>query len=504
MIPAFSPFLALRYLLVRRINLLAMFGVAFAVWAMIVVDSVFTGFVADIRDDTRHSAPDLLLTDLPNDTGYEPLRAAFAAEPGVVALAPRLRHHGMFQPVRQRAMTAQPLASEQLDFDHTQSGFALLLGIDPVAEREVTALRAWLDEAPAFVARHLNIEVPASPALDDDAPDRLSRLALPDALEWRARGRAGMPREGRVERHRSSWPGMLLGAPRARHHRHSYRDLQLGDPFDLVVASVPAAPAGSSSAETPLVTHSLPVAFAGWFTSRNRLFDETEVLLPIETLRTLLDHDASDPGSIDLATDVAVKVDPALTREQVWALAARLQQAAQRLLPPSARACSVLDWEQQNQVFLSAVAHEQAMMQFVLFVVMLVSAFVIYATLHMLVTQKVKDIGILAAVGGSPRGIGAVFLVCGLVVAGIGAALGIGLGVVSVWNLNRINDWLGEHFQVELFPRNLFDLQSIPVRLEPGWVATVAVGAVLLALAVAYVPARRAARMNPVEALSYE
>jgi hypothetical protein len=40
-IPAFSPFLALRYLMTRRINVLGAFGVAFAVWAMLVVDGVF-------------------------------------------------------------------------------------------------------------------------------------------------------------------------------------------------------------------------------------------------------------------------------------------------------------------------------------------------------------------------------------------------------------------------------------------------------------------------------
>ena len=41
MIPAFSPFLALRYLLTRPIMLLGILGVLFAVWAILVVDGVF-------------------------------------------------------------------------------------------------------------------------------------------------------------------------------------------------------------------------------------------------------------------------------------------------------------------------------------------------------------------------------------------------------------------------------------------------------------------------------
>ena len=80
MIPAFSPFLAVRYLVTRRINVLGVCGVAFAVWAMLVVDGVFTGFVTDIHKDVRASSPALLLTELPHETGYEALRARYGVE----------------------------------------------------------------------------------------------------------------------------------------------------------------------------------------------------------------------------------------------------------------------------------------------------------------------------------------------------------------------------------------------------------------------------------------
>jgi lipoprotein-releasing system permease protein len=135
---------------------------------------------------------------------------------------------------------------------------------------------------------------------------------------------------------------------------------------------------------------------------------------------------------------------------------------------------------------------------------MLVAAFVIYATLHMMVVQKVKDIGIMAAIGGTPRGIGAVFLLGGFVVAALGAALGTLIGALSVHWLNPFNQWLYETTSLELFPRALFDLPEIPCRLEPAWILQVTLGAMLLALVVAFVPSRKAARMNPVNALSYE
>lgn len=144
------------------------------------------------------------------------------------------------------------------------------------------------------------------------------------------------------------------------------------------------------------------------------------------------------------------------------------------------------------------------MMQFVLFVVMVVAAFVIYAVLHMMVVQKWKDIGILASIGGTPRGIGAVFVFCGIVVGGLGALLGGVIGALSVHYLNDVNDWARETMGQSLFPDHLFDLRQIPVHLETNWVVQVALGALVLSLIVAILPARKAARMEPVTALSYE
>lgn len=495
MIAAFSPFLALRYLLTRRINLLATFGVTFAVWAMILVNSVFTGFVGEIRDDVARASPALMLTDLPLDTGYEALRAVLERDDAVAATAPRLRHHGLLQPLRvPDGLQAQAEAAE-LQFDHMQSGFALLLGIDPLREAEVTALGQWVQRSSDVFALHHAV-VPASQVLDEPDPERRAELLLPGPTEWLARRRAGLRTETSRDRHHSTWSGVLLGWRRA----YYWQWLREGDPLDLLTA----ASVVTSDGTPQLRSHRVRVAFAGWFATGYRAFDETTTLLPIETLRTVFGHDRDDPNSIDLVTDVAIRLRPELAPAAIAATRERLQRAAQAVLPAGSAPCSVLDWQQQNTVFLSAVATEQAMMQFVLFVVMLVAAFVIYAVLHMMVVQKWKDIGILAALGGTPRAIGAVFLLCGLVVAVLGALLGTGLGVLSAQGLNAVNEWMFATTGLELFPRRLFDLQRVPVRLEPTWLLQVATGAVVFAVLVALFPARKAARMNPVQAFAHE
>lgn len=498
MTAAFSPFLAWRYLWKRRINWLSIGGVMFAVWAMLVVDSVFTGFVSGIRSDVRTASPDLLVTDLPHDVDYESLRTGIEANDGVLASAPRLRHYGLLQPLRAQQRTSGK-GSSQLDFDHASSGFALLLGIDPVRELQVSALRDWVQQELPSALSHLPFASgqDAFDLLDPSDPRRLARLGLPDRLEWQARRRASLPVPDDPADFRGDMPGVLFGADRM------YRApaLRLGDPLELVTVSCQPPDASGSS---PLHTHALRVALAGVFRTGHRVFDEPTVVLPIETLRTMLGADAADPESPALITDVAVRVREGLSAEALAALQQRLQAEVQKLLPNDSPSCSVLDWRQQNPVMLSAVAHEQAMMQIVLFVVMLVAATVIFAILHLMVVQKTKDIGILAALGGAPRDIGRVFLLDGFVVALIGTGLGVLLGLLSVWNLNRVNEWLYGNLGWELFPRNLFDLDGIPVRLEPGWIVSVAVGALLLSLFVAWLPSRKAARLHPTTALAHE
>lgn len=494
MTAAFSPFLAWRYFRKRRINWLSTAGVMFAVWAMLVVDSVFTGFVSSIRQDVANSSPHLLVTDLPHDTDYELLRPVIEAVDGVASSAPRLRHFGLLQPLR-APQTMSRIGSSQIDFDHARSGFALLLGVDPARELATGNLRDWLSRESPYGSGSSSLQgyrLEQYPYADVDAR-QFGFFGLPGPTDWAARKRAGLPVEAEAQDHRSSTPGVLFGYERAL--RLPW--LRHGDPMELVCVSFT-----ETGGKVVLHTHPTRVAFAGCYATGHRGFDEPTVLLPIETLRTMLGADAADPESVALVTDVAVRVRESVPPAAMPELQRRLRTAVEQAL--GGKPCAVLDWREQNPVMLGAIAHEQAMMQFVLFVVMIVAATVIFATLHLMVVQKTRDIGILASLGGSPRSIGAVFLGNGFAVAAIGTTLGVVLGVVSVRQLNPFNEWLYATFGLELFPRALFDLSGIPVRLEPSWIAAVAIGALLLSLFVAWLPARKAARLHPVQALSHE
>ena len=277
--------------------------------------------------------------------------------------------------------------------------------------------------------------------------------------------------------------------------------LRTGYPIDLV--AVAWAQHGGANGDAGVTTLKKTFACAGAYATGARLFDEVTALVAIEPLREMLGESALDSSSIELVTDVAIRAKDGLSEHQLANLAKRLRTLVVPVLGKDTTA-EVLTWREQNTVILDAVDLERAMTTAVLFAVMLIAAFLIYATLHMMVTQKTKDIGILTALGGGPCEVGSVFTRCGLVIGVLGASTGVVLGVVSVIQLNPINDWMQREFGIALFDHSLFDLPAIPYRLEPGWIAQVAIAALAMSLLVAWLPARKAARLSPVKALSYE
>jgi len=489
--PAFTWVLALRYLRARWINVLAMLGVTFAVFAVITVRGVFSGFIDDIRAEVRRTAPDLLLTGLPRDSSFAALQQALVDD-DVVALAPRLRHYGVFY---SRA-AAETTTSAELEFSNVDNSFVQLLGIDPELDARTSDYLDWLRRGrrSSIAAR------PEAPALQLGP-----LLQVPPELEYRARRGLGLPVPARpADYRRSLWPGLLLG--RYRVLRHS-RDLGLGEPIDVVSVDFPrGAGPGGGNGDGKVLALQTTFAFAGVFETGARLFDDTTAIVPIEALRTMLGHDALDPSSIDLCTDVAIRARDGMNATELQALAGRLLPRALAALPrlPANAHPEVLTWEQQNVVFLDAVDTERAMMTAVLGAVMLIAAFLIYATLHMMVTQRIKDIGIVSALGGSPHGIGRIFVQCGVVIGTVGACGGVATAIALLVNLNVLNDWCQDHLGIALFPPSLFALRAIPYRIEVDWVVGFALSALLLTVLVAWLPARKAARMHPVEALSYE
>jgi lipoprotein-releasing system permease protein len=122
----------------------------------------------------------------------------------------------------------------------------------------------------------------------------------------------------------------------------------------------------------------------------------------------------------------------------------------------------------------------------------------------MAVTDKRSDIAVLRTMGARAGAIMAIFMSQGLLLAGIGIAVGGGIGVLLAVNISEVTLFLEALSGAKLFNPDVYFISDLPSRLEWRDVAVVCLLALLLSLLATLFPAWRAARVAPAEVLRYE
>lgn len=143
-------------------------------------------------------------------------------------------------------------------------------------------------------------------------------------------------------------------------------------------------------------------------------------------------------------------------------------------------------------------------MFFILSLIVLVAALNIISGLIMLVKDKSHDIAILRTMGAQQSAILRIFIVTGMMIGLIGTLLGLIFGVIATANINHIQDFISWLFNVDVFNPQLYFLTKLPAKIEWGQTVMVAVMALFLSFLAALIPAWRAAKLDPVQALRYE
>ena len=122
-------------------------------------------------------------------------------------------------------------------------------------------------------------------------------------------------------------------------------------------------------------------------------------------------------------------------------------------------------------------------------IALFVGSFIIWNTFTMIITQRTREIALLRAIGATRRQVLRSLLLEALLIGTGASVAGVALGVGVAWCLRRLMDLLG------------FSLPSTSLQLQPRTIVVSLLVGTLVTVVAALVPARRATKVLPVEAL---
>lgn len=261
----------------------------------------------------------------------------------------------------------------------------------------------------------------------------------------------------------------------------------------------------------------------GVFTSGYQDLDRLWVMIPFDRGFDLLPDDVSRK-LIGMKLDDPLALPNPLYRPPPSSGGRDAEQAAMQTLEAvrdlGGTNYRVATWfELERSKFMSFKTTKNLLI-FIMVLIVLVAAVNISSTLVMMVLEKQDEIAFLKGVGASPGGIRRLFVFTGFLLGSLGTAAGLGVGLLLAlginqllygieWILNafaRAGAWVAGLFSdvsvptIELLSGDYY-LESIPFALRTGDILLIAGLSILLSTAAAFFPARRAARLRPLEIL---
>ena len=238
----------------------------------------------------------------------------------------------------------------------------------------------------------------------------------------------------------------------------------LADKFNLQVGSTVSVLAASGTTRTMKVV--------GIFRTGNVSYDEGQAFVLLKRSQVLLDRpnrvnrfiiQLADPYA---AYDVAKRIEDTIGYKSV-------------------------SWRESSEDLLSVLVIRNIIMYSVVAAILVVASFGIYNTLSTIVMEKTRDIAILKSMGFHASDVRVIFLVEGVIIGAIGSVLGVALGIGLMQVLSVI----------EIKPPGMTEVVHLPVWWGAEQYALAAAFALASCIAAAYLPARRAGRVHPVDIL---
>jgi lipoprotein-releasing system permease protein len=239
-----------------------------------------------------------------------------------------------------------------------------------------------------------------------------------------------------------------------------------------------------SGIEQAIISFSLPqmqkFVVAGIYSSNNNEYDANYVFTPLANAQKLLGYSGRIQGFDIRLIDInksdkvkeilSVKLNPSEYRTYTW-----------------------FDFHKELYSFMKI---ERWIAYFLLCLIIAVATFNILGSLSMFVVEKKRDIGILRSLGITENSILRIFMFEGLLIGLIGTVAGSALGYVICYI----------HLKYNIYPLDptQYKINSLPLDIQFADFLFITGASMLLSFFASYYPAKRAAKVNPIEAIKWE
>jgi lipoprotein-releasing system permease protein len=457
-------FLTVRYLTRRPLSIVAVLALTLSVFALVIAPSVMNGFQEEFHKKIRGTLSDMTMASsvpfaLSDDAE---VTSEIAAIPGVTAVAPYIENPALDKHFPRKI------------------DYCFMRGVDPYREKEVSSFEKYfLSDREVYLA--LNDWDRASEAEKKELERDADRYTLATTVD-----------------HASIYRQLVEGSPEAKGVATCAVGIYYLKAWDLQVA-LPGDPSTSQNTIT-LTTASqqgevsedkkfrIVAAFRTGFSENDR----RQVITSLASLQSFIGVPHRISGwSIHMANyEDAPKVKQALIR--AWH-GGGVVVPVDRLI--------IQTWEERNQTLLRAVAMEKLLIRIITFLIVVAAAASMILVLFMTVQSKVRELGILRAVGATRAGVFSLFVGQGFLIAFLSMAFGLGLGILGSLYINEVADAIYRTTGWHPFPPDVYYLERIPTKIVPGENLFNFVAVMLLGSFAAVLPGFIAAMRPPLRAI---
>jgi lipoprotein-releasing system permease protein len=164
----------------------------------------------------------------------------------------------------------------------------------------------------------------------------------------------------------------------------------------------------------------------------------------------------------------------------------------------------ITTWTEENSAILGALIVEKNVMFYLLFFIVIVAALCILSAQITFVVQKTREIGMLKALGATNLQVSGVFISQSAIIGVLGVLAGYGLGILALTYRNEFLHFMNRLTGWELFPASIYGFSELPAIIDARDIALICGSSFVICILGGVLPAIRAGRLKPVEALRYE